>query len=77
MKDKQIAAIAQKIDTIVQFLKTKDIDETDCEIEEKIEFHELDEDYEFDEKIVYICDNESSLETLEEIERNPGPSDYV
>ena len=77
MKDKQIAAIAQKIDTIIHFLKTKDIDEHACEIDDKIEFHELDEDGEYDEKIEHICENESGLETLEENERIPGPSDYA
>ena len=73
MKDEQIAAIAHKIDTIIQFLKTKDLDEKPCDVDEKIEFHELDEDYEYDEKMVYICENESSLETFEEIEA----SDYT
>ena len=67
LKDDQILAIANKIDTIVGYLKAKDLDEKNCETEEKIEIHELDEDNEFDDKIKYILENESVLEIFEEV----------
>ena len=44
LKDDQILAIAHKIDTIVRYLKSKDSEEKQCEIDDKIVFHELDED---------------------------------
>ena len=43
MKDEQIFAVALKIDIIVRYLKSKDLDEKDCEIDEKVEIHELDD----------------------------------
>jgi hypothetical protein len=48
LKDGQILAMAQKIDKIVKYLQSKDYDEND----EKIELHELDEDGEYDKKVI-------------------------
>ena len=63
LKDEQIAAIAKKIDTIVDFLKNKDtFEEGACEIEQKIDLHELDDDPEYNEKVAYISENENDLE---------------
>jgi hypothetical protein len=75
LKDEQILAVAHKIDTIVRYLKAKDLDELNCEIEEKIEFHELDEDNEFDDKMNYILENESEVKVFEEKESETSEYD--
>ena len=49
IKDQQIIAVAQKIETIFIYLESKDFFENDCEIEEKIQIHELDDDNEYEE----------------------------
>ena len=66
LKDEQILAIALKIDTIVRYLKSKDSDEKNCDIDEKIELHELDEDNEYDEKVEHLVENENDLKIFEE-----------
>ena len=71
MKDEQILAVAFKIDCIERYLKSKDLDEKECEIDEKIEFHQLDEDNEFDDKMNYILENESEVKIFEEHESEP------
>ena len=68
LKDEQILAVAHKIDTIVRYLKAKELDEIKCEIEEKVEFHELDEDDEFDDKVNYLLENESEVKVFAENE---------
>ena len=66
LKDDQILAVAHKIDKIVRYLKSKDHDVNDSENTEKIEFHELDEDDEYEEKIKHLVENENTLKILEE-----------
>ena len=66
LKDDQILVVALKIDTIVRYLKFKDSDEKQCEIDEKIVFHELDEDDEYDEKVEHLVENENDLKIFEE-----------
>ena len=56
----------------MRFLKSKDSDEKDCENDEKIEYHELDEDIEFEDKINYILENENDVKIFDEVES----SDY-
>ena len=66
VKDEQIAAIAKKIDTIVYFLKNKDtFEEEACDIEQKIQLHELDDDPEYNEKVSYLEENENDLEIID------------
>ena len=71
LKDDQILAVAHKIDKIVRYLKSKDHDVNDCENTEKIEFHELDEDDEYEEKIKHLVENENTLKIFEEEEMVP------
>ena len=75
LKDEQILAIACKIDTIVSYLKSKELDEKDCEIDEKIEMHGLDEDGEYDAKVNYILENENDLEIFENVDSKENLSE--
>ena len=59
LKDDQILAIALKIDTILDFLKNKDIEE--IENSEAVHLHELDEDLEYAEKVHKIDDEKFQL----------------
>ena len=70
LKEKQIIAIAQKIETIVIYLKNKDLDEINCDEDQKFEAHELDEDINYDEKINYMAEHEDSLEIFDEKEND-------
>ena len=66
LKDDQIAAIVKKIDTIVHFLKAKDLEDEACETNKKIVLHQLDDDLEYDGKVDYILENENDWEILED-----------
>ena len=77
MKDEQILAVAHKIDTIVRYLKTKELDEIKCEIKVKVEFHELDEDDEFDDKVNYLLENESEVKVFEEKELDTSENYFL
>ena len=76
LKDDQILAVAHKIDKIVRYLKSKDHDVNDCENTEKIEFHELDEDDEYEEKMKHLVENENTLKIFQEEEVVPEDLDF-
>ena len=72
LKDERILAIACKV---VSYLKSKELDEKDCEIDEKIEMNGLDEDGEYDAKVNYILENENDFEIFENVEPEENMSE--
>ena len=68
LKDDQIAAIVNKIDTIVHFLKTKDLEDKVCETDENVVLHQLNDNLEYDRKVDFILENENDWEILEDSE---------